>query len=138
MVDSSNKWVSERKMSKLVRELLKPLAVFRVESAVAIGCPDLCTVAGFVELKVAQRQMNPESIVPIDLRPSQRVWLKKWRRHGGRAWVLTKMSSVWLLHDGMWAADHLGRDNETTLIDGASQAWEGVPTSDSLIKELLK
>lgn len=144
-------WMTEARMRSKVIAMLRPLFAFPVENAVAQGAPDVCCVAGWVELKVASRPFEPSAVVDIDLRSSQRVWLRKWRTHGGRAFTLVRVCqtavyadpqrnvpSVWYLHDGRWSAEHLGMVNEHLLHRSALKWWSGEPTSESLVEALCK
>ena len=91
---------------KLVKAL-KPLRAFAVENDVHDGTPDVCCLAGWIELKVATRPVRVTTRVDVGLRPAQAVWLSGWRRQGGRAWgaILLDDEHV-LLHDGLWVAEH--------------------------------
>ncbi len=133
-------WMSEARMRQRVIAMLRPLFAFPVENGVAQGAPDVCTVAGWVELKVAQR-VAPGVVLQIDLRNSQRVWLRKWRTHGGRAFTLVRVNAetpVWYLHDGRWSAEHLGNVTEEVMHHCALRWWSGEPSAESLVEALCK
>jgi hypothetical protein len=124
--------VKESAARKLVVEILQPLAGFAVENAVGVGQPDVCCTAGWLELKVAERPARPGHRVVPGLRSTQRVWMRRWTRSGGRAWVLTRLTDAgvdtglcWLLHDGEWAAEHMDYCAEVTLQSASLQAWSG-------------
>src|SRR3990167_2086943 len=93
-----------------VIRVLSPIGAFAIENTAGDGAPDICTTLGWIELKIAYRPRNDLTRVSIDLRKSQRIWLKRWSRYGGKAWTLTKIETngLWLLHEGAWAAEHLG------------------------------
>lgn len=111
--------MKEKDFRKQIVQMLKPLRAFPVENEVYDGVPDVCCVAGWIELKVASTPMRPDTPVKIGLRPAQGVWLKGWRRHGGRAWGLLLLDDEYiLLHDGHWVANHY----DTATFD---QLWEG-------------
>ena len=128
--------MSERRFRRKVLDLLAPIGAIPVENAAHDGCPDVVTVVGWIELKIAERPNRQTSIVQIDLRNSQRLWLRKWRQHGGRAWVLTKLDETWLLHEGLWAAENLGHCAEGVLRDFAAGCWEKTPTFEQLAEAL--
>lgn len=122
----------ESRFRKIVLELLRPLAAMAVENGALDGTPDVCCTAGWIELKCASRPVD------IDLRKSQRIWLRKWRVHGGKAWTLTYMEGTWMLHDGHWSADNLGADvSRQFLIDVATRWWSTTPSREQLIGALF-
>ena len=129
----------EKKFRSLVVSMLKPVGAFPVENLVGEpGCPDVCTTLGWLELKIASRPARATTRVSVDLRPAQALWLRRWRRLGGRAWTLTLLGeSLWLLHDGAWSADHLGSEPELRLISEAIMVRENAPTSEELILHLM-
>jgi hypothetical protein len=135
---------AEAKFRRRVLELLKPIGAFPIENADTRGegTPDVATVAGFIELKVADRPSRPSTNVAIDLRNSQRLWLRRWAKHGGRAWTLTLLISdpiMWILHEGSWASENLGKVPVADLITNAIGHWQGgEPTSQSLIDVLMR
>ncbi len=144
----------EAEFRKIVVKMLLPIFAFPVENELthdnAEGCPDICTIAGWLELKVAELPKRGTTRVAVDLRPAQRIWLRKWRRHGGRAWTLTFVDTapgpisirdpgwLWLLHDGAWSCDHLGESDLLTLRNNAVGQWSGGPQADELINLLTK
>lgn len=102
------------------------------------GTPDVVCVAGWLELKVAERPSSAETRVDVDVLPSQRAWLKKWRQHGGRAWTLTLLGETWILHDALWASEHLGLVPELELIQKAEAVWTKAPSFEQLARALFK
>jgi len=130
---------AEKKLRYDVVKLLEPICGSPLENIVGDGGdPDVYCVAGFVELKVAERPKKKSTRVDIAVRPAQRLWLKKWRMSGGRAWTLTLLESTWLLHEGHWASECLGRVDEATLRENAIAVWERKPTSSELISALTQ
>jgi hypothetical protein len=135
--------VNEKKFRHCVIEMLKPVGAFSVENMIGVGCPDVCTTLGWIELKVARRPVRPTSAVSVDLRPAQMLWLRKWRKLGGRAFTLTLLMpregeegvTLWLLHDGAWAAEHLGSTAEGPLVLNSAMT-EPFPTTEQLITAL--
>lgn len=137
MKSNGSALTEEKFRSKIVRRLAA-IHAFPVENSAYVGAPDVATVLGWIELKIAKKGRDVNGIVAINLRNTQRTWLRRWGRLGGRAWVMTKMSELVLLHSGTWAAEHLGRRNEPDLIYHAISAWCGIPDGTDLINSLLR
>jgi len=92
-----------------VVKALSPLLAFPVENSVGEpGVPDVCCLAGWLELKVVTKVTTQDAILRVDVRPAQRVWMRNWRSQGGPGWFLTKVPGLVMLHDGVWAAEYLG------------------------------
>jgi hypothetical protein len=131
--------IAESKFRSKVVKLLKPICASPLENAVGEGGdPDVYCIAGWIELKVASRPKTEGTRVTVDVRPAQRLWLKRWRMCGGRAWTLTLLGDTWLLHEGHWAAECLGNVNERELRANAVQVWESAPDSNDLIGALTR
>lgn len=131
----------EKDFRQRVVTLLRPVMGFSVENAVGVGMPDVCCTLGWLELKVAETPARIESSrVCIDLRNEQRIWLRRWRMHGGRAWTLVMMkdTDIVLLHDGHWSADNLGHATMMSMTQCAIGVWDGIPTSGELIERLIR
>lgn len=124
-------------MRRMVVDLLRPIGAFAVENPACDGTPDVCTVAGWLELKIASWPARGESRVAVDLRTAQAIWLRRWARHGGRAWTLLKIENEWFLHDAKWSCDFLGQVPELELRAHARIAWNRKPTSGELIGALI-
>lgn len=108
--------LTEAEFRSVVVRQLASLYAFPVENAVDVGTPDVCCTAGWIELKLATMPRRRDSRVVVNLRPAQRLWLRRWREFGGFAWTLTLVDDhVWLLHDGLWAAMHLGEVDREVL-----------------------
>jgi hypothetical protein len=128
---------AEKKFRSKVVKILSPICASPIENIVGDGGdPDVYCVAGWLELKVATRPVKMNSRVAVDVRPAQRLWLKKWRLSGGRAWTLTLLGDTWMLHEGHWASECLGLVTETVLRTNAVGVWEGPPSSNDLIRAL--
>lgn len=126
----------ESKFRSIVVKLLAPIGAFPVENTVHSGMPDVCCVLGWIELKVAHRPGNSETIVSVDLRPAQRLWLKKWSMIGGAAWTLTLLGDTWFLHSAKWAHSLLGRVNEKEMKEKAIAVWTEPPSFEDMIHAL--
>ena len=120
--------MTEQHMRKLIVNALKPLGAFAVENPANPGTPDVCTVLGWLELKVVRKlPARARTRVSIDLRKGQRIWLRRWCRSGGKAWTITFIvgHNEWLMHDGRWAALHLGVAGIEELQNAALFRWSG-------------
>ena len=130
---------AEKKFRAKVVKLLAPICGSPLENIVGDGGdPDVYCVAGWLELKVAERPKRMSTRVAVDVRPAQRLWLKKWRLSGGRAWTLTLLADTWLLHEGHWASECLGNVTEDELRKNAVAIWERAPDSNDLIRALTQ
>jgi hypothetical protein len=122
-----------------VVNMLGPLGAFSVENPAHPGTPDINCTAGWIELKKAEWPARDDTPVDIDMRQTQRIWHRRWRRHGGFSWTLTKVNEeIWILHDGRWSADHLGNVTREVLIANAVTVWWNGPTAAELITTLIK
>jgi hypothetical protein len=124
-------------MRRRVIEMLRPIGAFAVENSACDGTPDVCTVAGWIELKIASWPARESSRVVVDVRLAQGLWLKRWARHGGRAWTLLRIDEWWFLHDARWSCDHLGNVTQDELRARAVRTWEGIPDARELIHALI-
>ena len=109
---------------RVVNAMLKGLGAFAVENPACPGTPDVCTTVGWLELKVARWPRKVGSVVNVDLRQTQRLWIRRWARHDGNVWTLTWISNEWFLHDGRWSADHLGNVDERVFRNCALYSWD--------------
>lgn len=133
-------------MRSAVIRLLRPLAAFPVENGVGgPGVPDVCCVGAWIELKIGRRPSYASAPLEVTVRPSQRVWMSKWRRHGGRVWTLTKIlgwgsgAETWYLHDGAWASEHLGKAKEDEVERASAFTHQhSEPTSRALVAAILQ
>lgn len=135
----------ESKVRSAVIAALQPLLAFPVENTAAVGCPDVCCLVGWIELKIATRPARPGTRVAVVVRPSQRLWMRNWAAQGGSCWWLTRLRSsaavgdLWTLHSGLDGAAHLGRWTETQMTDSAlwcATRSDGVP-GEELMRALL-
>lgn len=121
-----------------VVNMLGPLGAFSVENPAHPGTPDINCTAGWIELKKAEWPARDETLVDIDMRAAQRVWHRRWRRHGGFSWTLCNIDKTWFLHDGRWSADFLGLVPRAEIVSNAIAAWWNGPTAEQLITALIK
>jgi hypothetical protein len=102
--------VSEKLMRKKVVAALRSLHAVSIENGVGAGFPDIEYAFGVVELKSVSRWPPKGGPLRIShFTPIQRVWLMTRCRAGGRAFVLLKVKNDWILLDGAWAAQFLGK-----------------------------
>jgi hypothetical protein len=71
-----------------------------------------------------------------DLTQTQRIWIIRWHRVNGRAWVMLNIAGDWLLFDGMTAAKHLGRATKAVLFELALETWNRTPKTEELVQLL--
>lgn len=138
----------EKRMRQLIVRMLQPIGAFAVENFAHDGTPDVCTVAGWIELKVGSWPSRAGSRVRIELRTAQGIWMRRWIRHGGKAWTLSlvdqssvnapRLESAWFLHNAEWAHDHLGNVTEEEMKQQALVWWQEKPIAEQLISALLK
>ncbi len=136
--------MSEKRLRRQVVDLLKPICAFAVENMVLDGTPDVVCTAGWLELKIATLPKRVDtSRVVVDLRPAQRIWLRRWRQHGGKCWTFTRIDmdedpDLYLLHDGAWSAECLGESTLAEMMKNAIASYETFPTATQLIGALIQ
>lgn len=125
--------MTERKIRTEIVKMLKPIGAFAVENPACPGTPDIATTLGWIELKIGKVPVDPNKAPKVDLRSTQRVWLRKWHAVGGVAWTLTKFDHgsgdpSWLLHRGSWAHSMLGRASYAEHVNHAHGVlWGRLP-----------
>jgi hypothetical protein len=129
---------AESRMRQRVRLALRGLDPISIENPVHPGTPDLNYVEGFVELKIVEKW--PERATTIlrlpHFTPQQRVWLTRRVRAGGRAFLLLRVGSEWLLFRGDRAAEIVGRGTRVELEAAAIGRWE-TSLDDEQLRALL-
>ena len=120
--------MKENEWRSLIVKELAPLLAFPVETGgVRSGIPDICCLCGWIELKLADTTVGYDgNVLRVDVGNAQRIWMKNWRTSGGPGWFLTRVqierlrdSSYWMLHDGAWGAEYLGRVSKKKALDAA-------------------
>lgn len=79
-----------------------------------------------MELKFLPRWPKIVAEAPVRLEhftPQQRIWLRKWHRVGGKAWVLLQVNQEFLLFKGEAAAEFLGKVCRADLYAIAHRTW---------------
>jgi len=124
-------------MRKEVVRLLKPLHAISVENGVSAGTPDVNCTLGWIELKSLAKPAKDDTVVECrHFTAQQKLWLRqRWAYYGG-AWVLIKIGGCWLLFDGPTAAKEIGNRTFNELKKLSCMSWNGIPTSEGLIKAL--
>ena len=111
---------SESAMRKKVVKLLTTVNAQAVENRVGPGMPDICVISLGVWIeckKTAAFPKREDSVVSLThgLLDSQKVWLNRCDRRGGRAYVLTQVATEFFLHDGPTACRVVGEVDRATL-----------------------
>ncbi len=114
-------WNTMRKHHKADKEPAGTLE--RIENNVGAGTPDVlyCLLGhvGMIELKaIPSWPKRPDTIVKIDhFTKQQKVWLSRWVRCGGKAYVLLKVAQPreYLLFDAATAIAQIGATNKEQL-----------------------
>ena len=130
----------ERDMRKQLVKLLAPLGAYAVENG---GChpgtPDIATTVGPIVCK-ATNQCLARHDTPVkldhDLTQQQKIFIIRWDRVNGRAWVMLNVAGSWLLFDGMTAAKDLGTATKVELYQLAIATWERTPKTEELVQLL--
>jgi hypothetical protein len=120
--------MSESTMRSRVVKILKRLDAQPVENMVGAGMPDIYCLAGWIECKKTKHwPQDPARIVRLDhpLMASQKIWIRRHLKRGGRAWVLIQIAQEFLLLDGAKAVSLLGDADRQRLIDESSLHCEG-------------
>lgn len=130
----------ERDMRKRLVKLLAPLGAFAVENGGAHpGTPDIAYVGGWIECK-ATNEWPARASTPVrldhELTRQQRIWLVKWNRVNGAAFVMLNISGEWLLFQGIVAAQGLGKWTREQVYYHALCTWTQTPQSDELVSWL--
>jgi hypothetical protein len=117
----------ETNLNNLIMKALRSLDPHRVENVISSGTPDIEFIGGWIECKVLPAWPRlPHTPVRVPLfTPQQRLWLRRRRNAGGRAWVVLQVGRDYLLIDGRLAADNLGKFYRKTLILMAKAMWTG-------------
>lgn len=124
---------------------LAPLLAFPVENSVDVGTPDICCLAGWVELKIVRTvPARQGSVLHVRIENSQRIWMRNWCRHGGPGWwlvgIIAHSHKLWLLIKGGWGADSLDFTTLDAICANAYQVQNdhGLINYEALIHKLTK
>ena len=128
--------MSESNMRKNLCNQLKKLDAVAVENRAGPGTPDVNFIGGHIECKWLRAwPKRAGTVVKLDhpLLPSQKVWIKRRNRRGGRAWVMLQRGYEWLLFKGEVACDFLGTSTQAELYNQAYRVWYRGLDADELI-----
>ena len=135
----------ENEYRSLIVAVLAPVLAFPIENSVDVGTPDVGCLMGWIEIKLAVVPALPTSVVSVDVRPAQRIFMRRWTRHGGHGWYLTRLhhrgqrTAVWMMHEGLWGADNLGKVSMLSLEANAVMRYachDGVPSYEALVNTM--
>jgi hypothetical protein len=88
-----------------------------IENTVGVGTPDINWSKGWIELKVLpawpSRSTTPVCIPHFTAQ--QRAWILSRSKAGGLVHIVLKVGRKWLLLDGEWAANNLGKATQADL-----------------------
>ena len=131
----------ESTMRSRVCKILSRFDAQAVENRVGPGMPDVYTTAGWIECKrtkaFPKREGTPVKL-DHELLDTQRVWLRRHARRGGKAWVLTQIGHDFYLHPGDWAADNLGTATRSMLGEYADLHVVGWASLEEHLTEFLE
>jgi len=116
--------VSESAQRSVVCKALKILHAIPVENPALPGTPDVNYIDGWIELKQLPRWPANSPIVKVrHFTAQQRLFMRLHSAKNGRCWVLLRVKLEWLLFDGAWAAEHLGKVSKADLRNNAVKYW---------------
>lgn len=128
--------MAESNMRKNLCNQLKKLDAQAVENRVGPGTPDINYIGGHIECKWLRAWPKRHgTVVKLQhpLLPSQKVWIRRRNRRGGKAWVMLQCKWEWLLFKGDVACDFLGKLTQGELVNRAYHYWERGLDADELI-----
>jgi hypothetical protein len=117
-------------MRSNVLEALKSLHGIPVENPVLPGTCDVNYVEGWIELKQMpcwNKNKNSDFLIE-HFTPQQRIFLHKRWKKGGNVWMLLQVGPEFLLFEGEWASQLLGKCCEVMLRSCAVGQWHNVAT----------
>jgi len=128
--------MSESNMRTKLVQVLSELDACAVENPAGPGTPDINFIGGWIECKWLRAwPKRPGTVVKLDhpLLPSQKVWINRRIRRGGKAWVMLQCGREWLLFKGDYAVKYLGKSTRRELYQWAHVHWEKGLSIDELI-----
>jgi hypothetical protein len=116
--------VSESGLRTRVCKILTKIGLdgIAVENPARPGTPDINYINGWIECKKTSRwPAKEETVVQLshDLMQTQRVWIRRRAKAGGNVFVLVQIDHYFLMFDGLWAVNNLGKKTRKELEDGA-------------------
>lgn len=117
--------MKESTLRRRVVQLLHRYGAFAVENPAWPGTPDVCTVVGWIELKVlrAWPTRTRGGIVRVPhLTAIQRIWHHHWHQAGGKSWFLLLIGRDVLLIPGRHY-EKIGHTDRKGLLALADAHW---------------
>jgi len=111
-----------------------------VENMVGPGTPDVAYIGGWIECKKTKKwPVRSTTPVRLDhgLLDTQRLWIRKHAKHGGRVFVLIQVALEFLLLDGMVAVSFLGTSTQAELKEHSLLVCRGWKELEARLKEYL-
>jgi len=122
--------MSESTMRTRVVKLLKKWGLDgqAVENMVGPGMPDIYYIGGWIETKLTRAwPKRATSVVRLDhgLRSTQKLWIRRHTKRGGKVFVLIQIAKEFLLLDGETAVYSLDECTRSELIELATLHCHG-------------
>ena len=133
--------MSESGMRTNLVKALSVLDAVSIENPAGPGTPDINFIGGWIECKWLRAwPKRPDTPVKLDhpLLASQKVWIRRRIRRGGRAWVMLQCGREWFLFKGDVACDFLGTSSRNELHYYARAHWHIGLDADELIAIIEK
>ena len=135
--------MSEENLQNRVLKMLRGIGHVQKHNDITPGIPDLSVcVDGFnawIELKYAVRPVRDKSIVRVDFKPAQKLWLRKRGEAGGACFVLLECDDTVMLFGWMKAVEYVGSSGYNILLNQCDSAWhKKVIHGESLVHEMKK
>jgi len=132
--------MAESDMRTHLCDQLKKLDAVAVENPARPGTPDVNYIGGWIECKWLRAwPKRPGTVVRLDhpLLTSQKVWIRRRLRRGGKAWVMLQCGRGWMLFRGDAACDFLGTSTRAELGRHCYAHWPNGLDADELIAILV-
>lgn len=122
-------------MRARVTHALRTLHAMAVENSVQPGTPDVEYIGGWIELKSldAWPKRADTAVAVSHFNQFQRLWLRRRSKMGGRAHLVLRVGTEWLVLEGGVAADIVGVATKGELLASAVFHWEKTPSEEQLL-----
>jgi len=111
-----------------------------VENPARPGTPDINFIEGWIECKKTGKwPKQEETPVRLDheLMQSQKVWIRRRAMKGGKVFVLLQIDHYFLMFDGLWAVNNLGKRTRQEMEDGSIFCVSGWSHLEGALKDHL-
>lgn len=111
-----------------------------VENPARPGTPDINYIGGWIECKKTSKwPKREETVVRLthDLMQSQRVWIRRRAKAGGKVFVLVQIDHWFLLFDGLWAVNNLGKRTRKEMEEHSLFCVSGWSSLEYALKQQL-